>query len=286
MECEIARSGRISHAPARHTGFRLARGRQVLEIPAMNDRHGGHERKRLNGGGQGEGGDLLHTATARDLGIAIVQGRYRPGEMLPSEPSAVQMLGISRPAYREAIRVLAAKNLVEIRPKSGTRVLPRERWNLLDPDVLGWILRNSPAESFLTALFDVRMIIEPAAAALAAQRRTQAHLDRMSEALDIMGRHPHDSPEGQAADEVFHKILVEAADNEVLSQLTSLIAASVGYIAEFKRNRAVERDPKPDHDALYRAIAARRSEAARAIMFNLISHAREDTEPFFDQPGG
>jgi DNA-binding FadR family transcriptional regulator len=77
------------------------------------------------------GGDLLHTAVARDLGIAIVQGKHAPGEVLPGELAAVQALQISRPAYREAIRMLAAKNLVEIRPKSGTRVLPRRQWNLL-----------------------------------------------------------------------------------------------------------------------------------------------------------
>lgn len=226
--------------------------------------------------------ELLHTTVARDLGIAIVQGKYKPGELLPSELTAVQALKISRPAYREAIRMLAAKNLVEIRPKSGTRVLPRRQWNLLDPDVLGWILQNDPPDTFLTALFDVRMIVEPAAAALAAQRRTQAHLEGMADALDVMGHHPHDSPEGQAADEVFHRVLMDAADNEVLSQLASLIGASVSYIAEFKRSRLVPRDSKPDHDALFRAISARRSEAARAIVLNLIEHAREDTEALFD----
>ncbi|MDE1916010.1 MAG: FadR family transcriptional regulator [Sphingomonadales bacterium] len=226
--------------------------------------------------------ELLHTTVARDLGIAIVQGRHKPGELLPSELTAVQTLKISRPAYREAIRMLAAKNLVEIRPKSGTRVLPRRQWNLLDPDVLGWILQNGPPDTFLTALFDVRMIVEPAAAALAAQRRTQTHLEQMTDALDIMGQHPHDSPEGQAADEAFHRVLLDAADNEVLSQLASLIGASVSYIAEFKRSRHVPRDPKPDHDALFRAIAARRSEAARSIVQNLIGHAREDMETLFD----
>jgi DNA-binding FadR family transcriptional regulator len=249
-------------------------------MPVMEEGQAGQERRRLDAA---RDSDLLHTAVARDLGIAIVQGWHQPGELLPSELTAVQTLKISRPAYREAIRMLAAKNLVEIRPKSGTRVLPRRQWNLLDPDVLGWILQNGPPDTFLTALFDVRMIVEPAAAALAAQRRTQAQLDEMAAALEVMGRHPHDSPEGQAADEVFHRVLLDAADNEVLSQLASLIAASVSYIAEFKRNRHVPRDPKPDHDALYRAIAARRSEAARSIMLNLIGHAREDTEALFDQ---
>jgi len=250
-----------------------------MNMGAMKDAPDNHERRRLHATDDNE---QLHTIVARDLGIAIVQGVHKPGETLPSELTAVKTLKISRPAYREAIRMLVGKGLVGSRPKSGTRVMPRSQWNLLDPDVLGWILKNNPADSFLTALFDVRMIVEPAAAALAAQRRTQAHLEQMADALDTMGRHAHDSPEGQAADEVFHKVLLDAADNEILSQLTSLIGASVSYIAEFKRNRHVARDPKPDHDALFRAIAARRSDAARMIVSNLIDHARGDTEALID----
>ena len=246
----------------------------------MKDVHENHERRRLHANDDTE---QLHTSLARDLGIAIVQGQHKPGETLPSELAMVKTLKVSRPAYREAIRLLVGKGLVASRPKSGTRVLPRAQWNLLDPDVLGWILKNGPADSFLTALFDVRMIVEPAAAALAAQRRTQKHLEQMADALEAMGSHPHDSAEGQAADELFHKILLDAADNEILSQLTSLIGASVSYIAEFKRRRHVARDPKPDHDALFRAIAARRSDAARMIVSNLIDHARDDTEALVDE---
>ncbi len=226
--------------------------------------------------------ELLHTTVARDLGIAIVQGRHAPGALLPSELTAIQSLKISRPAYREAIRMLAAKNLVEIRPKSGTRVLPRHQWNLLDPDVLGWILQNGPPDTFLTALFDVRMIVEPAVAALAAQRRTQGHLERMAGALDVMGRHRPGTTEAQAADALFQKVLLDAADNEILSQLASLIGASVAYLAGVRRSRHVPRDPRPDREALFRAIAARSSEAARAVVLGLIDHALEDGGDLLD----
>jgi DNA-binding FadR family transcriptional regulator len=71
---------------------------------------------------------------------------------------------------REAIKVLAAKGLVESRPKTGTRVRAPESWNLLDPDVLAWQQEGTPQPVFLRKLTEVRLIVEPAAAELAAQR--------------------------------------------------------------------------------------------------------------------
>ena len=81
----------------------------------------------------------LHGSIARDLGMRIVSGRARPGDILDGEIDASDRLEVSRTAYREAVRILAAKGLVESRPKVGTRVSLPERWHLLDPDVLSWI---------------------------------------------------------------------------------------------------------------------------------------------------
>jgi DNA-binding GntR family transcriptional regulator len=75
-------------------------------------------------GQERRGGDLLHTAVARDLGIAIVQGKHAPGELLPSELTAVQALKISRPAYREAIRMLAARIWSRSGPSRGRACCP------------------------------------------------------------------------------------------------------------------------------------------------------------------
>ena len=79
--------------------------------------------------------------------------------------------------------MLTAKGLVESRPKAGTRVLPRNRWNLLDPEVLAWAFAGEPDMEFIRNLFELRAIVEPAAAALAAQRRSSADLAKMKEAL-------------------------------------------------------------------------------------------------------
>ena len=80
----------------------------------------------------------VHGRLVEQIGRRILGGELAPGAMLPREAELVQELGISRTAVREAIKVLAAKGLVESRQKLGMRVRPERAWNLLDPDVLAW----------------------------------------------------------------------------------------------------------------------------------------------------
>jgi DNA-binding FadR family transcriptional regulator len=117
------------------------------------------------------------------MGVAIMSGEYPPGHSFLGEIEQSEHLGISRTAYREAIRILAAKGLVDSRPKAGTRVNPRHMWNLLDPDVLAWMFEQEPSERFIRDLFELRGVIESAAVDLAARRREQRHISAMAEAL-------------------------------------------------------------------------------------------------------
>jgi DNA-binding FadR family transcriptional regulator len=220
----------------------------------------------------------LHQSLARELGTKIVSGEYRPGESLPGEIAASQTRQVSRNAYREAVRILAAKGLVESRQKAGTLVTDTSRWNLLDPDVLDWTLSTNPAPAFSDSLFELRSIVEPAAASLAAQRRSEQDLAAMEQALEEMRRYDPDSPEGEQADEHFHEAIFSAAGNDVLRRLASIISASVKFVAEFKRERHIERDTWPDHKALFEAIRSRRSNQAHDAMMFLIAHARADVE--------
>ena len=131
-------------------------------------------------------GRRLHGAIAHKLGTAILSGEYLPGDTLSGEVAFSEALDVSRSAYREAVQVLMAKGLVESRPKTGTRVLPRSRWNLLDPDVLAWAFAGEPDIDFVRGLFELRAIVEPAAAALAAERRDRADMKTMKDALAAM----------------------------------------------------------------------------------------------------
>jgi DNA-binding FadR family transcriptional regulator len=220
----------------------------------------------------------LHGSIAHDLGLLIVSGRYRPGHVLDGEIEASEQRQVSRTAYREAVRILAAKGLVHSRPRVGTRVSPVEQWHLLDPDVLSWVFSGEPEPEVLHGLFELRTIVEPAAAALAATRRSQQHLDSMRLALDAMTQHTLHVEEGRIADQQFHAALLLATANPFIVSLTNGVTAAVNALTEFKQRIApLKRDPVPDHWRVYDAIAAKDAEAARAAMGELIRLAIMDT---------
>ena len=80
----------------------------------------------------------LHGSVAHRIAADIIKGVLEPGSLLPNEETASASYGVSRSAYREAIRTLAAKGLVTALPKVGTRITPRSDWQILDPDILAW----------------------------------------------------------------------------------------------------------------------------------------------------
>ena len=223
-------------------------------------------------------GRRLHGAVAHKLGTAILSGKYAPGDTLSGEVGFAEELEISRSTYREAVQVLTAKGLVESRPKAGTRVLPRHRWNLLDPDVLAWAFSGEPDVEFVRHLFELRMIVEPEAARLAAKRRDKADIKLMKDALAGMRRHTLANEAGRAADRDFHHAILRATHNDVLMALAASIGAAVNWTTQFKqRARALPRNPIPDHARVHEAIAAGDPEAATEAMRNLVELAAQDT---------
>jgi DNA-binding FadR family transcriptional regulator len=222
-------------------------------------------------------GRRLHGAIARKLGADILSGDYPAGATLPTEAMATETLGVSRAAYREAVQVLIAKGLVESRPKAGTRVLPREHWNLVDPDVLAWAFAREPDQRLIESLFELRGIIEPAAAALAAKRRSREDLQNMKSGLMLMRRHTLATEEGRQGDRQFHAALLHATANDTLIALSAGIAAAVAWTTVYKqRGRELPRDPLPFHVSVYDAIAEGDSEGARHAMHVLVTAALED----------
>ncbi|PZU13665.1 MAG: GntR family transcriptional regulator [Sphingobium sp.] len=237
--------------------------------------------------GPEEGALRIHQAIARDLGTAILTGRHRPGDLFEGEIEASERLGVSRTAYREAVRILVSKGMLESRPKAGTRVLPRYRWNVLDPEMLAWMFAGEPDADFIRDLFELRGVIEPAAAEFAARRRTEDQLAVMDAALDDMGRAGLSTAEGRAADQRFHHAVLAATHNDALAALASSVGAAVSWTTKFKhRKQMMPRDPLPDHRAVLQAIAARDTAAARNAMTELLRLALADMEIGEPESGG
>jgi DNA-binding FadR family transcriptional regulator len=112
----------------------------------------------------------LHGQVAHKIGRRIAEGSISTGALLPREAELASQFGVSRQAIREALKVLAAKGLVASRRRTGTHVLPRSSWNLLDPDVLAWHPPERVPRDLLKDLIELRFLIEPAAAEAAASR--------------------------------------------------------------------------------------------------------------------
>jgi DNA-binding FadR family transcriptional regulator len=219
----------------------------------------------------------VHARIARELGLEIVSGHYPPGHVMDGEIENSLAMDVSRCAYREAMRILGAKGLVRSRPRTGTRVSEISDWHLLDPDVLDWMFSGTPRPEVIHGLFELRTVVEPAAASLAAMRRKQRHLDTMRKALDEMARHTLHKAEGRAADKDFHAALLAATSNPFVVSLTNGVTAAVNALTEYKLRRTkVTRNPVPDHVRVFEAIAAKDAEAAREAMVTLIRLAVND----------
>lgn len=189
-----------------------------------------------------------------------------------------EQFGVSRSVIREALRSLSARGLIETRQKVGTRVKPRDTWNWLDPIILEWMFEAEPPPSFVKDLFELRLIVEPAAAELAALRKNARHLAVMGHALEEMARHTLRTNEGQVADQEFHTAILEATENELLKNLSASIGAAVRWTTYFKfRKSRTPRDPIEQHRALFEAIADGNGAGARAAAADLIIRAEMDT---------
>ncbi|MGH3416359.1 MAG: FadR/GntR family transcriptional regulator [Actinocrinis sp.] len=221
---------------------------------------------------QGRG---LHGQVVEQMGLRIVGGAYPEGAPLFSE-QLEREFDVSKTVVREALKVLAAKGLVESRQKRGTVIRPRDAWNLLDADVLRWQGRESPNFVFLENLAEVRGIVEPAAARLAAERRTDEDLAELETALAAMSQARQTPDAMVAADLRFHRGLLDAAHNEVLSRMEVILAAGLQVRDRFVHHSAHGSDPMPAHQALLDAIRDRDSAAAGRTVETLLAQAATD----------
>jgi DNA-binding FadR family transcriptional regulator len=214
--------------------------------------------------------DSLHRIVAQDIGARILGGEFAPGTLLPNEAEWCKSFGVSRTAVREAIKMLMGKGLIISRPRIGSRVLPREQWNLLDRDVLGWYCAAAKQSHFLAHMQQVREILEPETAALAAANHTAEQLRVIEQAFAEMAA-AKTLAAWNEADVRFHFAILQAAGNELLVPLGLVIESALGSMFAYTASQKGDVGRTlPGHERILVAIRARRPNAARQAVRRLL----------------
>jgi DNA-binding FadR family transcriptional regulator len=220
-------------------------------------------------------GRSVHASVANEIGQRIVRGDYPPGSILPNEQKWAQTFDVSRSAVREAIKMLMAKNLLASRPKVGSRVEPRERWNLLDRDVLSWYATSPNRPAFLRTVQEFRHIIEPEATALAAERRSEAEMVEITRACRDMGTARTQSERTQA-DTRFHVAILRASGNELLVPLGVLIESALDNLFVFVTREVNDLAYAQElHEDIEKCVRLQRPAAARKAVHRLLANTDE-----------
>lgn len=215
----------------------------------------------------------IHGQTVETLASRILSNEYPEGAILDL-PTLRTELDVSLTALREALKVLTAKGMIDARQKRGTYVQPRASWHMLDADVMRWHTATATDPALFDQLTEVRAIVEPAAARMAAERVTDADLADLTAALAAMAD-AADVDAAVEADIAFHRSLLLATHNDFLAQIAQIIA--IGLVERDKFVHHINpTDPVPSHRAVLDAIRANDPTAAEAAMRALVDQSMTD----------
>ncbi|WP_347972197.1 FadR/GntR family transcriptional regulator [Foliimonas ilicis] len=214
-----------------------------------------------------------HGHVMHDLGLGIVSGRYPEGAILPGDAELLTRFGVSRTVLREALKTLAAKGLIQPKAKIGTRVLERQHWNLFDPDILRWHVEKGVDVRFLLNLSEMRLALEPEAAALAAARRTEPQLEQLYYWIDRMADVRDAGFDFVDADLKFHIAIAEASGNPFMRSISALIEVALAMtftisspIPDTERHALSVRKHRDIAEAIERQDEDAAREAMRAVI--------------------
>ncbi|SFT08261.1 transcriptional regulator, GntR family [Sulfitobacter marinus] len=236
-----------------------------------------------------DAGSSLPTGVAKEavekLGRAIVNGDYPEGEPMPMESDLADALGFSRNTIRDAIKVLSGKGMVRTARRYGTRVRPVSEWSLLDADVISW---HNVAQSGIGRMFvettELRCIIEPAAAELAAERATPEQVGEILKAADAMSPGSMDVTELYAADCLFHCTILDATGNRMMRQLRPIIIGilriSYEYGVQTDNGTPVSRE---GHTRVAEAIRDRSGADAKREMEKMLDANRHTAKEYWEK---
>lgn len=217
----------------------------------------------------------VHDALVAELGRAIVDGQHPPGSRMLTVELA-QERGVSRSAAREAVRVLESFGLVWVRRKSGVEVRPRAQWNVYAPEVIEWRLAGPGRDEQLRELSQLRSVIEPLAARLAAETATSEQKVELVSLVVEMGQEDHDADHERylSADVRFHRLLLESSGNGMLAALGGTVEAVLrGRTAHALMPHVANQSAVQWHRDVAFAVASGQADAAAAAMRDIVSEA-------------
>jgi DNA-binding FadR family transcriptional regulator len=219
----------------------------------------------------------LHAHVVEAVVPMIVSGELAPGSLLPTEPEMSARFGVSRSVVREALRVLGAKGLIEVRQGSGTRVTAPDRWDPLDPLILHTLRGRGVSAAVLHDLLEARTIVECEVAALAAERADRGEREALQAAIEIMRRSLGDPPSFVKGDSAFHLTLLRAARNRVLERMTQPMHELLQYAqALTDAIPGVLTRALADHEAIADAVMRRDPAGARNAMRAHLAQTQRD----------
>lgn len=204
----------------------------------------------------------------RTLGQSIVTGEFEKTGF-PTEAELCQRYGASRTVTREAVKMLSAKGLLSSRQRQGTRVEPVENWNLLDPDVLRWLMERPYSNKIFREFTEMRLAIEPTAAALAAEVQNRLAIAEIREGLEAMMA-TKDPDASLQADIDFHVAILKASGNPFFWRLKPLITNALNLSIQLTNKISGHTADLPRHEAILVAIEKGDAEAARAASESIL----------------
>ena len=204
------------------------------------------------------GQNLTHSIV-QELGMLIVGGGYPLDEKFPIEAELCGKYGASRSVLREAVKMLSAKGLVSSRPRFGTWVEPETNWNILDPDVLRWLLERKPDLELFEEFTEMRLAVEPLAASLAAERGSEGDLLLIRSSLERMQAAEKGYDDPLESDIAFHLAILTASRNRLFIQLHELVSTALHFsIRLTNRFKGVKIASVADHELVACAISRHR----------------------------
>src|SRR4051794_16191367 len=168
--------------------------------------------------------------------------------------------------------------MIDARQKRGTFVQPREKWNLLDADVMRWQTAAADDPGLLDELTEVRAVVEPAAARIAAERASKEDVESLREALADMAAADGDLEASVQADLAFHRRLMAATHNNFLVRMERIIAIGLAERDKLVHGAPTAEDPVPSHRKVFDAIVAGDPAAAEQAMQALVAKSHDDLE--------